>query len=150
MISNPRLHPSKSQKVEFLSENSRVRGWYGYHFDWFLELILLDFEVLCRIRHKTTMDFEWQLKSPLKIGLIWRHWNSESSYVGSDFLRHWFKKPKWIGSGLPLKSVLKSIQGFLHSYQWLFSRCDLYKLGIWDISRWNKNGEDLDKNALQR
>jgi len=27
-----------------------------------------------------------------KIDWIWRHWNSESFYVGSDLFRHWFLK----------------------------------------------------------
>ena len=88
-----------------------------------------------RIRHKTTLDFEWKLISRLnserpnfligpipwefrslpsrnsaysylyrlKIDWIWRHWNSESFYVGSDSFRHWFKnKMAWVCTTLKI------------------------------------------------
>ena len=47
---------------------------------------------------------KWILNFKIDPKLI-EDWNSESFYVGSDLVRHWFEKIKGVGSGLPLKII---------------------------------------------
>ena len=46
----------------------------------------------------------------LEIDSVWRYWNSDSLFVGSDSFRHWFEKNKM--ARLPLKIETRNLNFF--------------------------------------